>query len=173
MDRSATEVAIPGHPPLPLIGGCPCGAIRYEISAAPLLLYACHCTRCQRQSGSSFALNMRVAAAAFRIVQGQPKGWRRVAPSGAETTSWFCGDCGGRIHGSRPSRPDAIVLRSGSLDDTSWLVPAAHIFVSTAQRWLDLPKADCYDIVPPNFAPLEQAWRAAWDQAPVPDRREA
>jgi hypothetical protein len=92
MDSSATEAAIPRRPPLPLTGGCPCGSIRYEISAAPLLLYACHCTRCQRQSGSSFALNMPIATSAFRIVQGQPKGWHRVASSGVETTSWFCGD---------------------------------------------------------------------------------
>ena len=59
------------------------------------------------------------------------------------------------------------MLRSGSLDDTSWLVPAAHLFVSTAQRWLGLPAADCYDTMPPDFTKLEQAWRAAWDQMPV------
>ena len=167
MDNPATADATPGRPPLPLTGGCLCGAIRYEIAAAPLLLYACHCGNCQRQSGSAFALNMTVATEAFRIVRGQPKGWHRVAPSGAETTSWFCGDCGGRIHGSRPSRPASVVLRSGSLDDTSWLIPAAHIFVSTAQPWVRLPEADCYETVPVDFAPLAKAWRAAWDRMPV------
>ena len=45
-----------------MTGGCPCGAIRYEIASFPLLLYTCNCTGCQRQSGSAFAMNIPVAA---------------------------------------------------------------------------------------------------------------
>ena len=44
-----------------MTGGCTCGAIRYEITSFPLLLYTCNCTNCQRVSGSAFALNMPVA----------------------------------------------------------------------------------------------------------------
>ena len=40
---------------LPLSGGCQCGGVRYEIKAKPLTVYVCHCTECQRQSGSAFA----------------------------------------------------------------------------------------------------------------------
>src|SRR4030088_1087056 len=71
------------RPALPMIGGCPCGAIRYEVGSFPLLLYTCNCTDCQRQSGSAFALNMPVLSRDFHIRQGQPKGWRRKSPSGA------------------------------------------------------------------------------------------
>jgi hypothetical protein len=154
--------ATPQRPALPLAGGCLCGAIHYEISAYPLLLYACHCTNCQRQSGSAFAMNMLVPTSAFRIVSGEPKPWRRLSPSGAETASWFCGDCAGRIHGTRPSRPETVTVRAGSLDDTSWLAPAAHMFVRSAQPWLDLPPADCFDEAPPDFKSLAQAWQASW-----------
>ena len=93
-------------PTLPLTGGCLCRAIRYEITALPLIVYACHCTNCQRQSGSAFAMNMPVATDAFRITQGEPTAWRRITPSGAQTKSWFCPACAGRIHGSRPTRPE-------------------------------------------------------------------
>jgi hypothetical protein len=148
-------------PTLPLTGGCPCGAIRYEITAHPLLLYACHCTNCQRQSGSAFAMNMPVATSAFRIVRGELKGWRRLSPSGVETISWFCADCAGRVHGSRTSRAESVNVRAGSLDDTSWLRPAAHMFVRSAQPWLQLPRADCFDEAPPDFKALARAWRAA------------
>ena len=152
----------PKRPVLPLTGGCICAAIRYEISASPLLLYACHCTNCQRQSGSAFAMNMPVASNAFHIVHGEPRGWRRISPSGAETVSWFCADCAGRIHGTRPSRPESVTVRAGSLDDTSWLVPAAHMFVRSAQPWLHLPEADCFDEAPADFGPLAVAWREHW-----------
>jgi hypothetical protein len=99
-------------PSLPMSGGCSCGAIRYEIKSFPLLLYSCNCTNCQRASGSAFALNMPVATKGFRIVKGEPKGWPHLSPSGAEVTTWFCGDCGGRINGSRKSRPDIVTIRS-------------------------------------------------------------
>src|SRR5467141_2252497 len=102
------------RPALPMTGGCPCGAIRYQIESFPLLLYSCNCTNCQRTSGSAFALNMPVAAKDFRILQGEPKGWRRRSSSGADVTSWFCGDCGGRIYGERAGRPHSMTLRAGT-----------------------------------------------------------
>ncbi len=152
----------PTRPSLPLTGGCLCGAIRYEVGAYPSLIYACHCTNCQRQSGSAFAMNMPVATDAFRIVHGEPKGWRRLSSSGAESVSWFCGDCAGRIHGSRPGRVKSVTVRAGSLDDTSWLTPAAHLFVRSAQRWIQLPKADCFDELPPDFSLLAKTFQARW-----------
>jgi hypothetical protein len=54
-----------------MTGGCQCGAIRYEITSFPLLLYTCNCTDCQRQTGSAFALNMPVRFKDFRILQGE------------------------------------------------------------------------------------------------------
>jgi hypothetical protein len=150
------------RPALPFTGGCLCGGVRYEIGAYPLLLYACHCTNCQRQSGSAFAMNMPVASHAFRIVRGYPKGWRRLSPSGAETVSWFCGECAGRIHGTRPSRPESVTVRAGSLDDTTWLIPTAHMFVRNAQPWLALLEADCFDEAPPDFRVLAKAWQGRW-----------
>ena len=53
------------RPSLPMTGGCQCGAIRYEITSFPLLLYTCNCTDCQRQTGSAFALNMPVSSRIF------------------------------------------------------------------------------------------------------------
>jgi hypothetical protein len=147
------------RPKFPLNGGCACGAIRYEISAMPLLLYACHCTECQRRSGSAFALNMPVETKVFRIVKGAPKAWRNSGASGTVTIAWFCGDCGGRIHGERDGRPDSITVRAGTLDDTSWLRPAAHLFMRSAQPWETID-GDCYETSPEDFRPLARAWQA-------------
>jgi hypothetical protein len=148
-------------PSLPMSGGCSCGAIRYEIKSFPLLLYSCNCTNCQRASGSAFALNMPVATKGFRIVKGEPKGWPHLSPSGAEVTTWFCSDCGGRINGSRKSRPDIVTIRAGMLDDTSWLTPVAHMFLKSAQPWVkSADGAECFDENPPDYIPLAKAWRA-------------
>src|ERR1700726_5104114 len=116
------------RPVLPMTGGCSCGAIRYEIASFPLLLYTCNCTDCQTASGSAFALNMPVKTKDFHILQGEPKGWRRLSPTGADVTSWFCGDCGGRIYGERAGRPATINIPAGKLDDTTGLVSIAPMF---------------------------------------------
>src|ERR1700704_6871505 len=109
------------RPALPMTGGCPWGAVRYQIESFPLLLYSGKCTDCQRASGSAFASNMPVAAKDFRILQGEPKGWRRRSSSGADVTSWFCGDCGGRIYGERAGRPPSMKLPAGTLEANTWL----------------------------------------------------
>ncbi len=153
------------RPALPLAGRCSCGAIRYEVTSFPLLLYTCNCTDCQIASGSAFALNMPVATNGFHIVKGEPKGWRHLSPKGAEVTSWFCADCGARIHGSRKSRRESVNLRAGTLDDTGWLTPIAHMFTNSAQPWM-LPAigAECHEASPPDFRQLGEKWRALWPE---------
>ena len=153
------------RPALPMTGGCSCGAIRYQIASFPLLLYTCNCTDCQTASGSAFAQNMPVLARDFHILQGEPKGWRRLSPTGIPVISWFCGDCGGRLYGERAGREEIVNVRAGTLDDTSWLVPAAHMFMKSAQPWvLPAANAECHEVGPDDFRPLAAAWRAMWPE---------
>ncbi len=37
-----------------------------------------------------------------------------------------------------------MTIRAGSLDDTSWLRPAAHFFMRSAQPWETIA-GECYD----------------------------
>jgi hypothetical protein len=150
---------------LPMTGGCPCGAIRYQITSFPLLLYTCNCTDCQRQSGSAFALNMPVLARDFQLLRGTPKGWHHASPTGAAVISWFCGDCGGRLYGDRAGRTEIVNLRAGTLDDTTWLVPVAHIFMKSAQAWVyPAEGAECHEAGPTDFNSASAAWRATWPE---------
>ena len=155
----------PKRPALPMTGGCPCGAVRYQITSFPLLLYTCNCTDCQRASGSAFALNMPVAARDFHILQGQPKGWRHASSTGVAAISWFCDDCGGRLYGDRAGREAIVNLRAGTLDDTTWLAPIAHMYTRGAQPWVaPAANAECYEIGPDDFRPLARRWRAMWPE---------
>jgi hypothetical protein len=153
------------RPALPMTGGCSCGAIRYQIASFPLLLYTCNCTNCQTASGSAFALNMPVLAKGFHILQGEPKGWRHLSPKGVQVTSRFCGDCGGRLYGERATRPEIVNVRAGTLDDTSWMLPVAHLYSRSAQPWVEpAVNADCYETQPENLTAPMAAWRAAWPE---------
>jgi hypothetical protein len=153
------------QPVLPLTGGCPCGAIRYQIASFPLLLYTCNCTNCQRISGSAFALNMPVLARDFHLEQGEPKGWHHTSPTGVAVISWFCAECGGRLYGDRAGRAEIINVRAGTLDDTTWLVPVMHMFMKSAQPWvLPADGAECHAMAPNDFQLAAAAWRAMWPE---------
>jgi len=66
---------------LPQTGGCQCGAVRYEITQAPTLVYTCHYTECQRLTGSAFSMALVVAADAFHLAGAQPRPIQRTAES--------------------------------------------------------------------------------------------
>ena len=104
----------------PQTGGCQCGASRYEISGPPAAVYACHCTECQKQSGSAFAMAAVIPQAHFRITKGTPKMYARQTSPSKTMECWFCGDCGTRLFhvpggASYPNRN----IKPGTLDDTS------------------------------------------------------
>lgn len=152
------------HPPaLPLRGGCSCEAVRYAISAMPLLIYACHCTQCQRASGSAFGLSMPVVAENFALIRGKPKPWRRSGPGGVEDTSWFCGECGGCIFGQSLKHLGIITVRAGTLDETWWLRPIAIVGLRSAQAWQRIHNnAECFHAIPQDVFSLSQKWRQMW-----------
>lgn len=145
---------------LPLAGGCQCGALRYEITAAPLAYYLCHCTECQRQSGSAFGGSMFVARSDLRMVSGTVKTWRRHHESGRLIDCVFCADCGTRLWHLPELRPTAAVLKPGTLDDTSWLKPVAHIFTRSAQPWIEIPEGMLrYSASPGDMSAITAAWQ--------------
>ena len=155
------------RPTLPMTGGCSCGAIRYEIASFPLLLYTCNCTNCQTRTGSAFALNMPVRTRDFHLLKGEPKARRHISPSGVPVASLFCGDCGAHLYGERAGRAEIVNVRAGTLDDTSWLVPAAHFFTrgSSAQSWVQpVAGASCFETQPDNWIELLAAWRTLWPE---------
>ena len=78
---------------LPLTGGCQCGKIHYEITEAPQLVYTCHCTDCQRITGSAFSLGIALPETAFHRTAGEPRALQRVPDSGRPNTRFVCPEC--------------------------------------------------------------------------------
>jgi hypothetical protein len=145
----------------PFDGGCVCGGVRYRLEAEPLTLYACHCTDCQRQSGSSFGLSMIVPRPALVIVAGEPRTFTLSLADGRRKSGRFCGDCGTRLWGEPVKIPEVAVLRPGTLDDTTWLHPVGHIWTASAQAWVRIPDdALTYPGQPDEMRSLIEAWRA-------------
>jgi hypothetical protein len=124
-------------PSLPLSGGCGCGAVRFEIDAPLAGAGYCHCTRCQRRSGTAASANAAPAPGSVRIVQGEDR-LRAWAPEGG-FEKLFCGECGSALF-SRPSPgADIAGVRLGAFDDDPGVRPAWHQFVAYAAPWEPIP----------------------------------
>lgn len=129
---------------LPQNGGCQCGAIRYEITAPPALVYACHCTDCQSQSGSAFGMAAMMRHADLHFTRGEPAAFEQVAGGGRKRLCWFCRECGTRLVHTPfgPLGETYRNLKPGTLDDTSWLRPNVHFWTRSAQPWVQIPEGD-------------------------------
>ena len=123
-----------------LTGGCECGGLRYEISGEPIATAACHCSQCQRQSGSAFSMSIIVPREGFAWTQGEPKIYTTKSDSGADKQCVFCPDCGVRICNRMSSMPETVNVKPGTLDDRSWLNPVIHVWVSSKQLWTPIPE---------------------------------
>jgi hypothetical protein len=135
-----------------ITGGCLCGAVRYTISDEITSLRACHCLNCQKSSGTGGTVNAVVKNEAFRITKGTPKRYDDAATKSGRTLSrHFCGDCGSPIYSRR--NPDAgfVVVRAGTIDDSSGMKITGHIWTSTARSWAYIDRStECH---PENLPP--------------------
>ena len=130
-------------------GGCQCGELRYEVVGTPRKLVVCHCTDCQRQSGSAFGMTLLVNEADFRLTQGEVKTFVSTSATGRAKLGAFCPRCGTRIYHKPEWRPGTVSVKPGTLDDTSGLKPDMHIWISSKQPWVTIPdRVETHDTNP-------------------------
>ncbi len=144
-----------------ITGACQCGTLRYRLTAPPVMAYACHCTICQRISTSAFNISVICRADAVEITAGTPARHDWVADRDVKRFGEFCPACGVRIrHGHEPSK-GVWTVRGGTLDDTRWARPAAHIWMKSAVPWFrPAPDDLLYDAQPEDYAAIIDRYQA-------------
>ena len=123
---------------LPLTGGCNCGAVRFEIDAPLLNASWCHCTRCQRRTGTPASAQGRVAPGSFHLVQGE-EALRAWEPGGGGFAKVFCGECGSALWSQSPDDPEIKAVRLGAFDGDPEIRPQYRQFVDYAALWDPIP----------------------------------
>ena len=140
-------------------GGCTCRAVRYRMSRRPLFVHCCHCTWCQRETGSAFVLNAMIESDAVTLLSSAPEAVTTPTASGAGQTIARCPTCKVAVWSHYAGGGEAIrFVRVGTLDDPSRLPPDVHIFTSTRAPWLTLP-ADVPAV--PEYYDRKTLWPAA------------
>jgi hypothetical protein len=127
-------------PELPLTGGCLCGGVRFEIAEPLVVAVYCHCTRCQRRTGTAAAVSARLVPGSLRVTQGE-----ELIRSWVPDDGWakdFCSACGSALWSRRGG--DDVSVRLGAFDDDPGVRPSYRQFVAYAAPWEpitdDLPR---------------------------------
>jgi hypothetical protein len=120
-----------------LTGGCLCEAVRFEV--APPLGRAgyCHCTRCQRRTGTAASAQVRVAPDAVRVTSGADavRGW---TPARGFTKE-FCSQCGAQLWSRNPDSGEVFSVRMSAFDADPGVKPSFRQFVADAAAWEPVP----------------------------------
>ena len=118
-------------------GACLCGGVRYEVSEPFVSSNYCHCTRCQRRTGTGSSANARCAEGSFRIVQGRElvTCWR--PERGFEKC--FCSVCGSAVFSRNPETGGETAIRLGTVDGDPRIRPQVRQFVDYAAVWEPIP----------------------------------
>jgi hypothetical protein len=122
---------------LPLTGGCNCGAVRFEVSEAPPRAIYCHCTRCQRRTGTAAAASAFVTPGSARVVAGEEHVASWNAGDGFDKV--FCRTCGSALFARDPDSGEIAGVRLGAFDSDPGVRPSAHQYVAYAAVWEPLP----------------------------------
>jgi hypothetical protein len=118
-------------------GGCSCGKVRFSADADPTFVAACHCRACQKRSGGAFAVIVALPAPALTVT-GEVTTYNSQGDSGQGVHYRFCPSCGSPIASNVDVLPDMMMVRSGTLDDPSWVKPAMEIYCDSKQSWVAL-----------------------------------
>lgn len=138
-----------------LTGSCGCGEVTYELASNPIAVHCCHCTHCQKQSGSAYVLNAIIEAEHVKT-NGPISQYTLPTPSGKGQVVSRCTNCGTTVFSSYLSRLDKLrYIRVGTLDDPAKCPPDVQIFTSSRQPWVPLnPDIPSFD----DFYRFEDVW---------------
>lgn len=139
-------------------GRCTCGQLRYRVEGAPLIVHACHCTWCQRETGTAHSLNALYEADRVVHTAGHPEIVNTPSASGRGQLIARCPTCKVAIWSNYAQAGPAVrFVRVGTLDTPGCCPPDIHIYTSTKLPWVVLPEGAK---AVPEFYDVAAVWPA-------------
>ena len=121
-------------------GGCTCGTVRYRLDDDPIFVHGCHCTWCQRQSGSAFAVNAMIETDRVTVLSGKLEEVPIPSPSGRGQSILRCPSCRIAVWSHYAGNGQKLAfVHVGTLDDAGRIAPDIHIYTNTKMPWFTLP----------------------------------
>lgn len=116
-------------------GSCLCGSVHYAFEGEPLMVGACHCKNCQRQSGAPFSVICGVPEAAYEQT-GITKTYQDKGDSGQAVERVFCPECGSPILSRVGAMPGMVFIKAGTLDAPEQFSPSIELYCDRRWPWM-------------------------------------
>jgi len=131
--------------------------VRYRLLAEPMFVHCCHCTDCQRHTGSAFAINALIETSKIELLAGAPEPVSMPTESGRPHDIHRCPTCKVAVWSDYGRRPALRFVRVSTLDDQHAIKPDVHIYVRSKVPWVRLPEdARAFEA----FYKIEEQWPA-------------
>ncbi len=121
-------------------------------------MFACHCTECQKQSGSAYGLALWVRLDSMEIQGPQPLRWTRLTPSGKTMHCDFCPACGTRLFHRIEGNDGILSIKPGTLNSRPLPQPVAEVWTDRAHAWARMGQGLQHAGNPDSLEPLFSAW---------------
>ncbi|MBX2837056.1 MAG: GFA family protein [Gammaproteobacteria bacterium] len=127
-------------------GGCVCGSVRFKSLGIPERITVCHCTWCQRRTGTAFGVETVFLKNNVQFSGDSMKAHRHYSD---ETNRWldmhFCVGCGTNLGLTLEVRSDIRSVPVGIFDDLEWIASTSseirHVYTRSKRHWGDLSSA--------------------------------
>lgn len=138
-----------------LNGQCFCGAVKYRLTDRPMFVHCCHCTDCQAQTGSAFAINALIERDRLDVLEGKPMVVTMPTESGRPHDVYRCAECQTALWSDYGRRDVMVFVRVSTLNARHEIDPDVHIFTRSKVPWVKLPdRARAFDV----YYDLKQEW---------------
>ena len=114
-----------------------CGGVRFEVTEPLVSAGYCHCTRCQRRTGTGASVSARIVAGSLRVLSGDEL-LRAYEPDDG-FAKVFCSNCGSAVWSRSPEDPELVSVRMGTFDSDPGIRPQYRQFVAYAATWEPIP----------------------------------
>jgi hypothetical protein len=122
-----------------------------------MFVHCCHCLNCQRQTGSTFVVNLLIEADRVEQLVGAPEAVAVPRDNGSAQRIYRCPECRVAVY-SEYGTPAILFVRAGTLDDPSQITPDVHIYTRSKVGWVTLPEsAPAFEV----YYDSKQLWPAA------------
>jgi len=132
------------------VGGCACGAIRFETRSEPIFQNHCQCGDCRKRSGTGHGSYLTFPRRADVRTSGEVKTWAVAGDSGNDKIHAFCPTCGTPVYLTFAAMPELIAVHAASLDDPGQFKPQVVTYGVRAQSWDTMdPTLPKFERMPP------------------------
>tara|TARA_B100000927_G_C16279362_1_gene394888 strand:- start:181 stop:573 length:393 start_codon:yes stop_codon:yes gene_type:complete len=126
-------------------GSCLCGDVNFTYKSEPGMFLMCHCTDCQKSTGSPVASIIIIPEDDF-IINGPTSSYQ----CEAKVTRSFCKICGSQIFSRIESAPGVVAIKTGVLDEQPNIKPNLVCWTKSKPDWFEINHPDISFVENPN-----------------------